>query len=218
MKTAKDAMTFIHRSQPPDEPYEAIAARQQAAALLGHFKIIRDKGEQLLAQARSTEENMVGAANSTREIGLELRAALDRQQLRFEEFNAFFRQHAAALPPWLTPDAAHKFLAAAEKYPAPIRDLKTALEILEQMTFFAVGLLEEPKRTLQQTAVAQAPLERVVGVSTKLDETINRFLEEFPEENWNATTNLTMLDATRATAALHQRCLDRKKKLGDDEV
>lgn len=192
--------------------YEVSVARQKAAALTGHFAVIAEKATALEASSRTIQSTTIDAANLTREIGQELQFALNKQQLRFEEFEKFFRDHAAALPGWLDSKAAHKLITAAKKFPEPITDLKSAMIVLEDMTFFAVGLMEEPKRTLTQTAQSQAPLEKVIGVWSKLDETLTRFKEEYPEDKWDRNICLTMLDATRAAAQLHERCKQRAGK------
>jgi hypothetical protein len=197
----------------PSASYDESAAKQSAAANEAHFKRICAKAEKLTELSTEIGNGMVTAANLTREIGLELQMVLNKKQIKKENLSFFLRQHETELPKWLDQQSARRFLSAAEQYPEPVKDLAGARNVLEQMTFYAVGLLEEPHRDAIQTAVQTAPLERLVGTWTKYDEAIARFKEQQPEETWDYRTVETLVEATREAAALHERLIERLKSM-----
>ncbi|MDE2020901.1 MAG: hypothetical protein KGJ13_11245 [Patescibacteria group bacterium] len=207
--------TSKKKSSKPSVPanYEEIAAKGLTAANKEHFRRIREKSEKLSLLSQDIGRSMVTAANLTRELGLELQMVLDKKQIKTENLSFFLRQHEAELPAWLDQAATRKFLSAAEQFPEPVKDLASARNVLEQMTFYAVGLLEEPHRETMQTAVRTAPLEKLVNMWTKYDESIARFREQKPEETWDYKTVETLVEATRESAALHDRLLKRLEEM-----
>jgi hypothetical protein len=199
-------MTALQKS------YSQSATEQTRAASAGFAVEISRLGELLKSAASRVGADTIAAANVTRQIGTEISAWLNREQMRFENFELFFRQHAAELPEWLDSDSARKFISAHKAHPDEVKDLKTAVNILSQTTFFAVGLLEEPKRTLQQTASGSGPLEKLMSIWGKEREALQKFKLEIPESSWTTEIWETVRRQTRESAELHAKAGEILKK------
>ena len=188
-----------------NKTYEVSALEQKNAARAAHFAIITEKCAHIMSTCMNVQSEAIEIANLSRECGLEIRAALDKEQLKFEYFEGFFRAHAAELPEWFTSNSARKFLACYDKHPEPITDFKTALHVMEEVTFFSLGLMEEPTRALVQTAVGRAPLEVLVGIWSKQDELLARFKEQLSPDRWTPSIWQTIAAATKSAAELNSR-------------
>lgn len=195
----------------PAKTYQQSAVEQQHAASKGFAAEITRLGERLLAVANQNAAGTIEAANITRSLGMELSAWLNREQMRFEQFEGFFRDHAAELPTWLDSNAARKLIAAHRAHPEEISTLREAVEVMNQMTFFAVGLLEEPKRMLPQTASGITPLEKLKTIWGKEREALEKFEESMPREKWTTQVWQTVFVETKLAAELRE---EAKKALG----
>jgi hypothetical protein len=196
--------------------YENSIVEQKTAAVGSYFTIIQDKAIALREIGEDMKSNAINAANLTRECGQAYQAAMDKRQMKFEHFENFYREHARQLPDWFTSATARKMISAYEKHPEPITDFRTALNVLEQTTFFAVGLLDEPKRLLAQTAVGKSAIETVMSIWQKQDEALAKLKEEKSMDDWSNDIWQTVVDATKASAdlnALGIEKLNRKRNI-----
>lgn len=192
--------------------YTQSAAEQKKAASTGFAAVISQLGEELFKVAGEIGSKTILAANITTKMGLELSAWLNREQMRFEQFEGFFRQHAKELPTWLDSSAARKLISAHKAYPDEITDLATAVAVLNQMTFFAVGLMEEPKRLLTQTASGNSPMAKLMVIWGREREALQKFRSEIPEEKWTEEIWFTVRSQTREAAELNAKAEEQLRK------
>lgn len=192
--------------------YQQSAAEQTRAAAIGFAAEITRKGEELLTIANANAENTIRAANLTREMGLELESWIGKEQMRFEQFEGFFREHTTELPAWLDANAGRKLIAAHKAHPGEITDLRTAVNVLNQMTFFAVGLLEEPQRTLPQTASGKGFWEKFKTLCGKQREEMRKLEAQLPQSQWSRPMWETVRIETMDAAKLHEKAKEVLKK------
>lgn len=186
------------------EPYTDRQRKHNQELGAALAKDIRKKCDQLSDELKGIAGSAIISANLTREIGMELREWLGRDQMRFEEFEGFFRSHKADLPEWFNAASARRFIAAYEAHPEPITDFRTAKIVMDQQTFFSVGLLEEPKRSGPQTASGRTAMEIFVLVAGKEREALKKLEDEIPRADWDESIWETIAIATKETAELHE--------------
>lgn len=192
MNESTDIQTYSERSQQHH--------RELGAALAAD---IRGKCDQLFDRLTTMQGSAVACANLTREIGMELREWLGRDQMRFEVFEGFFRTHKAELPPWFTAASARKFIAAYEAHPEVITDFRTAKQVMDQQTFFSTGILDEPRRSGPQTATGRSALEVFLMLTGKELEAISKLEDEMPRTEWDEKIWQTIAHATKEASELH---------------
>lgn len=191
--------------------YEASAGQQQRAASSGYAQEISRAHAALLKLTSRVKADTVEAANTTRQIGLQLQAWMNHEQMKFETFEKFVRDHAGELPKGLNSAAARKFISAHRNYPDDIEDVKTAVAVLTQMTLFAVGIMEEPKRLVTQTASGRGPFESLMTLWAKQREAMQKFTDENPPAKWTENIWRTVLDETKDAADLHEQARQKLK-------
>lgn len=181
------------------------------AADEGYAILIRETFERIGKTAHSIETQAIAAANDSRILGGLVVAWMDKEQTRFEAFEQFFHDHTEQLPKGFTSGAARRFVSAHRNFPDEVTDLKTATAILQQMTFFAVGMMDEPKRLTQQHQSPLTPLALFLNSTARQREMLAKLKEECPLSTWDETTWTTILHETEDAAALHAEAVERLK-------
>lgn len=184
---------------------------QAAESSQGFAGEITRLGGRLVDVCGNIKDFTVEGAELSRVIGLELSAWMNREQMRLPEFESFFRQHKGELPDWLDSGAARKFISVHRSNPEPIKDLKTAVYVMSQMTFFALGLMDEPTRLLPQTASSSGPFEKLVIFWGKEREALQKFKEEHPISTWDEKIWFTVRHQTEEAAKLHAMAVEKLK-------
>lgn len=194
--------------------YQEIALHQQRESSVAYAADIGKLWKEALGMVDDVQALTIRTANATKDIGHRLQLWMDKEQMKFEQFETFFRDHSHELPAGLTSAAGRKFIEAHRAYPNEIKDIKTAQTVLMQMTFFAFGLLDEPKRLLQQTASGRSFFESLTGLWSKETEMIEKFKDQYPIAQWDRNTWQVIVDATKRSAELYQRGRDVLKNPG----
>lgn len=198
-------------TKPKTESTAEVVRRMKTDASLGYAGLISGCFAQLRDIAQNVEAKAIAGANVTRQMGGLLVAWMDREQTRFEQFEEFFHQNASVLPKGFTSQTARKAISAHRNFPEEVTDLKTALAVLQQMTFFAVGLMEEPKRLAPQHASGQTPLLLFLNTTAKQREMLQRLKEEFPVTRWDDDTWRIVMNETNDAARLNAEARARLK-------
>jgi hypothetical protein len=191
--------------------YEQSAMEQRQAASSGFAAEITRLGGLLFTEAEAVQKSSLNAANYTRCIGMELTAWMNREQMKFEQFESFFRQHAAEIPDWLDSNAGRKCISAFKAHPEEITNLREAVHVMTQMTFFALGAMEEPTRLLPQTATGIGAFERLMSVWGKEREYFGKLKEEIPISKWSPEMWTTVFNQTQPAAELHAKAKEALK-------
>jgi hypothetical protein len=207
MKTkvkANKAVARVDGAPAENEPREAIVRRMKQEAAKGYAALIARDYEVVSGAASNIKDLAIEAANRTRDIGQHLIDWMGKEQMSLPDFEQFFRDNQELFPKGFNSATAKWFMSARRNFPEPITDLKTASLVLQQTTFFAIGLMEEPRRLLPQRASQTTAYQVFMDICGKQRETLHKLLSEAPIEKWPKELLLTVVNETEEAVKVNK--------------
>lgn len=191
----------------------AIERRQKNEAEIAFSEVVAQDWQAMEAACKTHLETTVEIAQLALKLGSNIEAWMNKSQMRFEEFEDWFRQHEDKLPKKLNSAAAHKLLKAHRQFPGGARDYRAAEQVC-QLTFYATGLLPEPKRVEAQLATGRGPFESFITLFPKQREAFERLRAAVPEEKWTPKMWQDIVHETAEAHELHEKALARLRAAG----
>lgn len=167
-----------------------------------YSKRIGVKFAELRKLAKQSASLMIEASNITREIGDDLIGWCKHEQMA----PRFYLEHQKEMPKELTFDRAKRFIAAKHQFPEKITDLYDAHAVM-QITFKGLGMIEEPKRLIQQSSSGQPQLVIFMNEFKAARGEYQRLIEAEPIERWTPRQKELIRDELKWAVELYERIL-----------
>lgn len=158
------------------------------------------------------EEKVIELTNLARQNGMLLLEWRGHEQMRFEFWNEFYRNHAAELPDDLTQLAAERCIKVFRAKPEQITTFKEANEVLADV-FIAQELLPVPARNQPGVKSPLPPLTDFTKYNMEAQGRLQKYLDHHALTELPETEVWTLMEETRYQHALHENARKRLEQL-----
>ncbi len=188
--------------------YTERTVQVQKKAEVAMIKQIQGLWKSLKSDEKILSQKAIAVVNTASHIGGVLLQIVGGEQLGL----SFWNSHCSKQLPFNF-DAAKELIAVHKKVPEPITDFKQIFPVWNQVNL-AMGTLELPERTEQQTASSSTPLLAITHAFRQGFVCFEKWTATEPIDDWDKSRLETVHAETKQIHDLHERAAALLKKKG----